>query len=241
VSINLPHWAAEVLGILGFNWPEIDEDQLREAAAGLRKYAHDCQESHDRTHGVVTGGLREVYAAQSYTALVELWANQTQGHMRTLIDVCGMLADGLEVAATGVEVMKGAVITQLGVAVGELAIDTAAAIFTVGLSEAAAAVEIEAQQRILNGIMQQFESEVVGALVDRLIGPLRDQVDHAVDKLLFEEVAHVAVGGAAPGLKLDTAEMRRHAGTVMNEAEGNLGAGRVLYGKMTSLTFTTGG
>lgn len=32
MAINLPHWLVDIMGVLGFNWPEIDEDQLREAA-----------------------------------------------------------------------------------------------------------------------------------------------------------------------------------------------------------------
>lgn len=39
MAIMLPHWLAEVVDFLGFNWPEIDEDQIREAATHLRGFA----------------------------------------------------------------------------------------------------------------------------------------------------------------------------------------------------------
>ena len=81
MAINLPHWLVEVMGVLGFNWPEIDEDQLKDAAHMLRSYAHECQDSHDATHRVVMGDLPQVYAAQSYTALVQVWSEQSSGHM----------------------------------------------------------------------------------------------------------------------------------------------------------------
>lgn len=241
MSINLPHWLAEVVNILGFNWPEIDEDQLREAAKHLRSYAHECQTSHDTTHKIVTGDLQQVYAARSYTALAELWGSQTQGHMHTLIQACHALADGLDVAATGVELMKDECIVQLGIAAGELVFDQVAAVWTLGLSEAAAAAQVELQNRLLSGILQRFEREVIGALVDRLIGPLKEQVDHAVEKLILEEVGHLALGGPTPGLKLDTATMRTHANAIMQQAEANLTSGRAFSGKIQSLTFTTGG
>ena len=44
-------------------------------------------------------------------------------------------------------------------------------------------------------------------------------------KLLFEEVAHVAVGGPPPGLKIDTATMRAHGDAVFHQAEANLTGG----------------
>jgi hypothetical protein len=241
VSINLPHWLAEVVNLLGFNWPEIDEDQLRDAAKGLRQYADKCQQSHDITHGVVNGDLQQAYAAQSYTALAQVWAQQSQGHMSTLIEACRMLADGLEVAAVGVEGMKDACLVQLGIAAGELLVDTGAAVFTLGLSEAAAAAEIELQNRLLGGILQRFEQEVIGQLVGGLVGPLKERIDAAVEKLVFDEVAHVAVSGPPPGLKLDTAAIRAHAGRINEQAEANLEHGRVFGNHMGALTFTTGG
>jgi hypothetical protein len=240
VAINLPHWLAEVVNILGFNWPEIDEDQLRDAAKGLRRYAASCQDAHDVTHGVVTGGLQEAYAAQSYTALAEVWGSQTQGHMKTLIEGCRLLADALDVAAVGVEAMKDACIVQLGLAAAELIGDQAAAVFTLGLSEAAAVAEIELQNKLLDGILKRFEQEVIGVLVDKTIGPLKEQIEHAVSQLLLEEVAHVAVGAPTPGLKLDTAMMRTHAGTISGQAEASLQHGHSFYSEVGHLTFTTG-
>ncbi|MEU2354889.1 hypothetical protein ABZ599_18295 [Streptomyces misionensis] len=241
MSINLPHWLAEVVNILGFNWPEIDEDQLREAARHLREYAHECKSSHDVTHKVVSSDLQRVYAAQSYTALAELWGGQTQEHMNKLIEACHLLADGLDVAAVGVEAMKDECLVQLGIAAVELMGDQVGAVFTLGLSEAAAVAEIELQNRLLNGILQRFEQEVIGALVDKLIGPLKEQVDHAVEKLLLEEVGHLALGGPPSSLKVDTATMRTHAQTIMQQAEANVTGGRAFSGKISSLTFTTGG
>jgi hypothetical protein len=241
MSINLPHWLADVINILGFNWPEIDEDQLRDAARELKSYAAQCQDSHDVTHKVVTGDLPQVYAAQSYTALAEMWAGRTQGHMKTLIEVCHGLAEGLEIAAGLVEGMKDECIIQLGVAAAELIGDQVGAVFTLGLSEAAAAAEIELQNKLLNGILQRFEQQVGSVLVNKLTGPLKEQLDHAVQKLLFEEVAHVAVGAPPPGLKIDTAAMRGHADTVMRQAEGNLSGGHAFRNRITAMTFTTGG
>ena len=241
MAINLPHWLVEIMGILGFNWPEIDEDQLREAGRHLRSYADECEQSHDRTHGVIHNDLQQVYTAQSYTALVQTWGEQTSGHMKELIEVCRLLADGLDLAAIGVEGMKGEVIVQLGIAAAEFAADQAAAVATLGIAEAAEPVLIEAQNRILNAIMQRFESEVIGALVERTIGPIEERIDAAVQKLIFQEVAHLAVGGPVPTLKLDTAAIKAHGDRMAGEADKNVNGGRDFSNKVGALTFTTGG
>jgi hypothetical protein len=240
MSINLPHWLADVVNILGFNWPEIDEDQLREAAKGLRSYAHESQASHDTTHKIVTSDLQQVYSAQSYTALAEVWGSETSGHMQTLISVCNDLADALDLAAVGVEAMKDECIVQLGVAAGELVGDTVAAVFTFGLSEGAAVVEIEVQNRLLDGILERFEQTVVSELVNKTMGPLKEKMDQAVEKLLFTEVASSVVGGPPPGVTLDTAAMRTHGDSILREADSSLTNGRAFNTKMSALSFTTG-
>ena len=241
MAINLPHHLAEVINLLGFNWPEIDEDQLKDAARELKSYAHQCRSSHDVTHRVVTGDLPQVYAAQSYTALAQMWASQTSGHMQTLIKVCEVLAGALDVIADAVTVMKGACIVQLGIAAAELITDAAGSVVTLGLSDAAALAEIKIQQGAMNDIIDNFLSYAESALVNKITGPLKEQLDHAVEKLLFEEIAHVTVGGPTPGLKIDTAAMRAHATTVKNQAEANLTGGHAFRNRVTAMTFTTGG
>jgi hypothetical protein len=240
LAINLPHWLAEVINVLGFDWPEIDEDQLREAAGHLRKYAHAAERSHDHSHKIVTGALQEVYASQSYTALAEAWASQSSKHMKELIEACRMLATALDDAAIGVEVMKDKCIVQLGIAAGELGMDIAASAVTLGLSDLAAAAEIEIQQRVMNGIMQNFEREVVSILVGKITGPIKEKIDHSVEKLLFAEITHGALGGPAPKMKLDYDGILGHANTIKGESKGNLDGGRTLRHHTGHLTFKTG-
>lgn len=240
MAINLPHWLVDIAGVLGFNWPEIDEDQLREAATHLRTYADQCEHSHGSAHGVITGKLQEAYKAQSYTALAQVWSEQSSGHMKDMIEACRVFADALDVAAVGVEGMKGEVIVQLGIAVGEFVADQAAAVATFGIAEAAEVVFVEAQNKILNTIMQRFESEVVGKLVNSAIGPVLERVNTAAQRLMFMEVGQLA-GGPPPVLKLDTAAMREHGGRLGTEADNTLENGRTFRNRTGALTFTTGG
>lgn len=241
MAINLPHWLVEIVDALGFNWPEIDEDQLREAGKHLRSYADECQLSHDRTHGIVNSDLKAVYTAQSYTTLAQVWGDQSSRHMQELIEACRMLADGLEVAAVGVEGMKGKVIAQLAIAAAEFVADQAAAAATFGIAEAAVPALLALQNRIINGILDEFEAEVIGALVSKTITPITEKVDQSVQRLLFAEVGDLAIGGPPPTLALDTHAMRTHAAAIRSEGEANLSGGRDFSNKVGALTFTTGG
>ncbi|MFE0460223.1 hypothetical protein ACFW1A_13350 [Kitasatospora sp. NPDC058965] len=197
MSIELPDDLVWVMGVIGLNWPEIDEDELREWADHIRTYAKGVQEAHDDTHGVVKN-LGAVYQGASYEAMVARWALASDGHFKVLIDHCGTLADALEVAADAVVVAKGAVIAELISMVAEFAAEQAAAIATLGLAEAANAAIIEGGKLIVNALLQQIEQDIIGHLVTTAIEPFQAAIQQAVSGLVFHGV-QAALGPAATG------------------------------------------
>jgi hypothetical protein len=234
----LPHQLSVVLNFLGFPWPEIDEDQIREAAGELRGYARNISASVGDTDRRVTVELAHSYTAASYRALAEAWASQSRGHMDTLVEGCGFLAGALDATADGVEAMKLAVIAQLEVAAAEFVADQAAAVATVGLAEAALPALYAAQNRILAGIMNTFETEVIDHLVHSVITPLKARIGEAVDQLVYGELAHIA--GVEPGLRVDTEAMHAQAAALHAEADAHADAGRALLGQFSAMTFGAG-
>ena len=236
MSINLPHELAVVGDILGFSWPEIDEDQLREAGVHLRAYAEHTSQT-VAAHGQQIAGLGEQYEGQSYSALAGAWSNQRKGNMETLIQGCHLMAGGIDLAADAVVVMKGKVILQLGLAIAEFLEIQAAAVATLGLAEAAVPVLIAAQNRILNGILNECVAGVVGKLVEGNLVPISAQVDDAVKKLLYDDVVEPA--GASNTLKVDPVALRDQASQMTARAEESQRAGLDACGKLDRLQFLT--
>ncbi|MFD9124483.1 hypothetical protein [Kitasatospora sp. NPDC059571] len=195
MSIELPDELVWVMNLLGLNWPDVDEDELREWASHVREFAAGLQEAHDGTHAMVQG-LAEAYQGASYEALVERWGRASKEHMTVLIDCCGVLATGLEIAADGVVVAKGAVIAELVAMAAEFAAEQAAAVATLGLAEAANVVIIEAGKRVVNAILDQIEQEIIGQLTSMAVEPFQAAIEQAVSGLVFEGV-EAALGGAA--------------------------------------------
>jgi uncharacterized protein YukE len=197
LSIELPDDLVWVMNVIGLNWPDIDEDELREWADHIRSYAKGVQDAHDDTHAAVNN-LGASYQGASYEAMVARWALASNGHMTVLIDHCGLLADALEVAAEAVVVAKGAVIAELISMVAEFAAEQAAAVATLGLAEAANAAIIEGGKLLVNAILQQIEQEIIGTLVSTAIEPFQAAISQAVSGLVFHGV-EAALGPAATG------------------------------------------
>ncbi|NUR64026.1 MAG: hypothetical protein HOV87_36015 [Catenulispora sp.] len=241
MAINLPHWLVEVVDFLGFNWPEIDEDQMREAARHLRDWASHTEELNRGTHQRIQVDVAEVYQSQSYLALAEAWGNGSKAHMDELIEIAKDVATAIDLLADGVVAMKGKVIVQLGLAAGEFVADQAASVATLGLAETALPLLYEVQNRLLNAILQEFENEVVDYVIDHTIGPLLERLGDKMEKLLFTEVAGAAIGPGPNGLTLDTEAMRYHAGLIQQDAMNHQQHGRNLVNGLGSLNYATGG
>nr|WP_202523557.1 hypothetical protein [Kitasatospora sp. SID7827] len=185
------------MDLLGFNWPQVNEDSVREFAGHVRKFAADI----DGTHATASAIIREMaehYQADSYQQLVERWNTMSNDHMDEIVQICGVVATVLDVAADAIVAAKLAVITQLGIAAAELAAAAATAVVTLGASAAAEAALIEVTKRVVNAILQEVEQQIIGELVSRAVEPLEGVVERAISGLVFKGV-QAALNGIASG------------------------------------------
>jgi hypothetical protein len=223
MAIELPGELVWVMNLLGVNWPQANEDGVREFAGHVREFASNI----DGTHQAATTAIRrmgESYQATSYEQLVAKWGQMSSDHMSELVEICGMTAIALEVAADMIVGAKLAVITELGIMAAEFVADQAAAVMTLGAAEAAEILLIEATKKIVNGILQQVEQELVGHLMEKAITPLEGVVQRAMSGLVFEGVeaalkVPASGGNAGQGFKVHSEELMGHASVLRGHAQ----------------------
>ncbi len=239
MSVMLPGYLSNVLNWLGFPWPNVDEDQLREAADAFRIFARDLSASVDTTHRIMTVDVPASYSSDAYATLLRHWTTESRTHLDVIVDGCALLAGAFDGIAEGVAVMKGEVVAQLAIAAAEFLADQAAAVATFGLAEAALPILLAAQNRILTGIVQRFEQEVLAVIVSQTVKPVKQRVMAAVNQLLYPQLAHVVTGGTA--MSIDTDAVRAHADAIGREGDGAEVAGQKLFATLSRLTFVGGG
>ncbi|MEV4559922.1 hypothetical protein AB0K51_23425 [Kitasatospora sp. NPDC049285] len=192
MSIELPSELVWIMDLMGLNWPDVDEDELREWAQHVREFGRGMQESHDDTD-VLLQNLGGAFEGASYEAMLSRWGQASGSHMTVLIQGCEVLGTALEVAADGVIVAKGAVIAQLVAMAAEMA----AAVATMGIAAAAEAAIVEAGKRIVNAIIQEIEDMIIGQLVSMAVEPFQAAIEQAVSGLVFQGVeAALGAGGS---------------------------------------------
>ncbi|MGK4580387.1 hypothetical protein [Kitasatospora sp. HPMI-4] len=244
MAIELPDELVWVMNLLGLNWPEVNEDKVREFANHVRQFAKNIDSTHENATSTIRR-MSEAYQADSYQVLVERWAKMSSDHMTELVEVCGTVATVLDVAADAIVGAKVAVITELGIMAAECIADQAAAVATLGAAEAAEVLLIEATKKVVNGILQQVEQQIIGELVGKAVGPLAEVVERAAGGLVFEGV-QAALGGGAPaggggggsGFQVHPEQLLQHAAKLHEHAEEVAGHGRTFAAATAEVSFS---
>ncbi|MGW3120304.1 WXG100-like domain-containing protein [Streptomyces sp. NPDC001107] len=197
MAIELPSEVVSFLQFIGINWPEVNEDKVREFAGHVREFASKLDDTHQGATATIKQ-LEDVYQGASYEALLEKWAHMSSSHVTELVDACHAVATALDVAADVIVGMKVEVIAELVVLAASFVADQAAAVATLGLAEAAEVAIVEAAEKLVDYLEQQLEQYVIAQVIEAAINPLVEIVGRAASGLVFK-AAEVALGVAAGG------------------------------------------
>lgn len=197
MAIELPGEVVSFLQFIGVNWPQVNEDKVREFAGHVREFAGKLEETHQDSTATVNK-LADVYQGASYEALLAKWAQLSNGHMTELLEACHVTATALDVAADVIVAMKVETIAELAVLAATFVADQAAAVATLGLAEAAEVLVVEAAEKAVDFLVQQLEQYIIGQVIEAAVDPLVEVVGRAASGLMFR-TAESALGVSADG------------------------------------------
>jgi uncharacterized protein YukE len=222
LAIELPEEVVTFLGVIGINWPNINEDSVREFGTHVRQFASNL----DSTHQSASSTIQEMgsaYTGASYEQLVSTWANMTNSHMTELVNGCNVMADALDVAADAIVAAKGIAIAELIALAVSFVADQVAAAFTFGIAEAAEAIVIAAAKKCVDFLEQELMQHVMSEVVGKALEPLEGLIANAVSGLTYRAVSGALGGGGGgqvgPSFSVAPAELMRHADTMQGYSD----------------------
>ncbi|GGH47773.1 WXG100 family type VII secretion target [Microbacterium album] len=205
MAITVPGELDFVLDMLGYEWPNVDEDAVREAAALVRELRDDLQRTLDAMDARIAGELSAGFQSRAALAYLEAWTENRTQNMDALLGALPGVADGIELIADAVVALKTKVVAELAITAAQLAAAAATAVATAGVSVAANAAIIVARKKALDVVTELAVAEVVaqalGAVVEPLAGTIADLADAIVDAPL------VSGGADVPAVDVDFAVM----------------------------------
>jgi hypothetical protein len=176
VSIELPGEVVQLLQFIGVNWPNIDEDKVREAGRHVKQFAENLETTHqDATAHLQQAGQH--YQGAGYEAMIAAWGQKSNSHMSELVSACGVVATALDAGADVIVGMKGAAIAELVALAASFIADQAAAVATFGLAEAGLALIEEAAKKCVSFLEQQLIQYIIGEIIGAAIQPLIGSFD----------------------------------------------------------------
>ena len=219
VALDPPAEVVQFLNFIGIDWPQVDEDQVRDLASHVRTFAGNVEGTHQDATSTVSA-MSQSYQGSSYEALVRSWADLSSQHLTELTQACDVLSTALDVAADFIVAQKGVAIAELVVMAVAFVADQAAAVATLGLAEAALVAVEEAGKKLCQFLEDQLTQYIVGKVIDAAVTPLIGVIEKAVEGFTFQAASTAAAAGsAADSFRMDPDALRQQANELLTHAD----------------------
>lgn len=211
MALTLPDEVAWVLDLLGYSWPDADEDKIHEAAEAWRQFAtavRDTQSGGTTAASAVLGS-NSGDASQGFEDAWKKFSSGGGGYLEDAAMAAEILAFALDAVAVIVVASKIAVIVQLIALAFEIAAAQAAAPVTFGLSEIGAAGATQATRLIVRRILDELKQK----LIQQVTQAVEQQAVQSVKEIVLDVVKEAAVeAGKAAGQNLLQQGVQNHFG-----------------------------
>ncbi|MFJ7903848.1 PE-PGRS family protein [Streptomyces sp. NPDC096198] len=200
MSLTLPDELEWVLDLLGYSWPEADEEALHQVAEAWRNFGAQLAEV--QTHG--EGFARTVVSCNAGSAVdgfSKAWgaytgANGQDSYLPDARTACEVIATAFDAAAVAVLTAKLAVIAQLIALAMEIIAAQASAPFTFGLSEIGGLGATQVTRVIVRELLDKLKREAVEAITRAMehasLDALKKIAKDQLEKVTKEKVKQYA-------------------------------------------------
>ncbi|MDR7233939.1 hypothetical protein [Agrococcus sp. BE272] len=194
MAMNLPGELVWVLDMLGYDWPPLDEDEMRRAASIMRQFKDDVEGTVEVAETRVKTGVATALTGQASTSFSNAWDTDRSTNIQQLVDALDPVAGGIEVGADAVVALKVKVIAELVITAAQIAAAAASAIITLGASAAASAAIIALRKKALDVLTNIAVDQLAQQLLPLIIEPLQGPMMDGITAMLEAELVEGAIG-----------------------------------------------
>ncbi|WP_329123757.1 WXG100-like domain-containing protein [Streptomyces sp. NBC_01465] len=207
MSLTLPGEVAWVLGLLGYEWPEADEDKIVQTADAWRAFGAEVARL-EEAGMTAAGAVRAANSGDATEAFDKEWQKYAgDGYLGDAKFMAETIAIALDVVAVNVVISKVSVIAQLVALAFEIAAAQAAAPFTFGLSEAGAVGATQITRVVVRRVLDELEKVIVETITKTIkeasLQALKDMARQAITDAAKEAATGVAQNLVEQGVKVN--------------------------------------
>jgi hypothetical protein len=215
MGMMLPNELVWVMEKLGFEWPDIDEDELRRGAGMVRVFRDDLEMKIQAMDRKVNGDLAAAMRGQAGPAYVAAWnANRSQ-NLEKLLDILGPVPTGVDIAADAVFALKMKVIADVTTTMIALV-----AMLTNPLTAVGAGPMLIVKKKLLNAAVDIAIEQVLNQVLPTVIEPLAQELPGVIMAALESPIVEAVAGDPdefyadLQALEQAEGEMEQHAADV---------------------------
>lgn len=232
MGMMLPDPLVWIMDKLGFDWPDLDEDEIHKAATLVRGFHLDLSATIDAIDRRVSVDMLEASQSAGTLAVADAWNQTRSGHMQQLVDAMDPAATGVDLFADAVLAVKIKVIADVTLTAAQVAAALASAVVTFGAGAGVAAALLLARKAALKVVMDIAIEELMGQVLPMVITPLIEEipalasaimdapvVSGAVTELSNVRVDMVAMQQAADDLETAATDLETVTGQFLSDLE----------------------
>lgn len=189
MGMMLPNELVWVMEKLGFEWPDVDEDEVRKGAVLVRSYGSDLESVIQAIDRQVNGDLGVALQGQAGPATLGAWnANRSQ-NLQKLIDLMPPAASAMEVGADVVFGLKMKVIVDV-----TSTLVTLVAMLTNPFTALGAGPMLLIKKKLLNAAVDIVVEQLLMQLAPMVIEPMAEHLPAVIDAVLDAPMVEGQVG-----------------------------------------------
>ncbi|MFS0732158.1 hypothetical protein ABC304_09155 [Microbacterium sp. 1P10UB] len=174
---------------LGFEWPDIDEDEVRKGAVLVRNLGTDLEAAIQAVDSRMNGDVSAAMRGQTGPATLGAWnANRSQ-NLQKLIDIMPPAAVAMDVGAEAILALKIKVIVDVTSTMIALV-----AMLTNPISALGAGPMLLIKKKLLNAAVDIAVEQLLNQLLPMAIEPMAEQLPAVVDAILDAPVVEATAG-----------------------------------------------
>ncbi|MEV6652039.1 nucleic acid/nucleotide deaminase domain-containing protein [Streptomyces sp. NPDC051219] len=165
---KLPDDLVEVLDLIGIDWPQIDEDEVKASAKDYRHLAEgirDAVKEGNNACSHIVGGKSK---GETVTAIDRRWGKLTSRDLATFAKGCDDLAGALDDCADLILACKIAIITKLTATAAAATAGVIGMFFTAGLSGLLSAAAIAAARLVIQEAIDYAIGQITAIVTDKI-------------------------------------------------------------------------
>lgn len=189
MGMMLPNELVWIMEKLGFEWPDIDEDEVRKGAVLVRNFGDDLEGVVQAVDRQMNSELTASLMGQTGPATMSAWNTNRSQNLQKLIDLMPPAAIAMDVGAGAIFALKMKVIVDVTTTMIALV-----GMLTNPITALGAGPMLIIKKKLLNAAVDIAVEQLLNQLAPAVIEPMAQHLPAVIDAILDAPMVEASVG-----------------------------------------------